>query len=129
MKKIFSILSVALVAIFFTACSNNSPAGAVEEFFTNMKKGNYEKVVDLSYFKETPTPEQKQMLVDFVAQGAKMYEEMGGISSVKIDDCEISESGKTAEVTYTLTFGDGSTKSDTETVVNDEGKWKVKADK
>ena len=50
MKKIFSILSLALVALAFVSCSKNSPEGVVQEYVTCMQKGQYEEAIDLFQF-------------------------------------------------------------------------------
>ena len=125
MKKILSFLSLALVALTFVSCSNNSPEGAVTQYFSYVKDAQYEKAVDMLYFKKGKLADKdKEQLVSlFTDKVAKQYDEKGGISSVTIDKVEMEEDGKAALVSYTINFGDGSTKSDNNKVLNIDGEW------
>lgn len=123
MKKILSILSIALVAIIFAACSNNSPAGVVEEYVSCLQNGKYDKAVELFHFKSAPTDDQKAFMISMIGKAAEKYQEKGGIASVKINDVQVAESGEAATVSYTTTYGDGSTKDDKDKVIKVDGKW------
>lgn len=123
MKKILSILSVALVAIIFAACSNNSPAGVVEEYVSCLQNGKYDKAVELFHFKEALTDDKKAFMISLIGKSAEQYKEKGGIASVKIDNVEVTEDGEAATVFYTTTYGNGSTKEDKDKVIKVDGKW------
>ena len=123
MRKILSILSVALVAFIFAACSNNSPAGVVEEYVSCLQNGKYEKAVELFHFRNALDADQKQYMASHVERAAEQYKEKGGIASVKVNDVKVAESGDAATVSYTTTYGDGSTKDDSDKVIKVDGKW------
>lgn len=123
MRKIISILSVALVAIIFAACSSNSPAGVVERYSKCMQDGKYMEAVELFHFKKELDEDQKKYLAAIVERAGEQYKEKGGIASVKVDKVEMDESGESAKVSYTTTFGNGTAKTDTDKVVKIDGKW------
>lgn len=124
MKKILSIMSLALVALAFASCSKNTPEGVVTEYFTYVQKGQYEEAVDLLYFKKGLSDKDKENLVSmFREKGSKEYDKKGGISGVVIDNVEMADDGESALVNYTIKYGDGSAKSDKNKVVKVDGKW------
>lgn len=124
MKKIISILSLALVALAFVSCSSNSPEGVVQAYFGHVQKGQYEEAIDLLYFKKGLSEKDKEQLVNmFREKGTKEYDKKGGISSVVIDNVQMQEDGNAALVNYTIKYGDGSAKSDKNKVVKVDGKW------
>lgn len=130
MKKIFSILSLALVALAFVSCSKNSPEGVVQEYVTCMQKGQYEEAIDLFQFKKEPTDEQKQQYASVLRDKVgKEIDKKGGISGVEVTNVEMAEDGKSANVSYTIKYGDGTAKASTDKVVNVDGKWKLEAGK
>ena len=129
MKKILSILSIALVAIIFAACSNNSPAGVVEEYYSCLQNGKYEKAIDCFHFKSDLEADQKKYLADILERTAERYNEKGGIASVKVTDVKMTESGEAATVSYTTTYGDGSTEDDNGKVIKVDGKWLLESGK
>lgn len=124
MKKILSILSLALVALAFVSCSKNSPEGVVQEYYTHVQKGQYEEALDLLYFKKSLSDKDKEQLVNmFREKGSKEYDKKGGISSVVIDNVQMEEDGNAALVNYTVKYGDGSAKSEKNKVLKVDGKW------
>jgi hypothetical protein len=130
MKKIFSILSLALVALAFVSCSKNSPEGVVQEYVTCMQKGQYEEAIDLFQFKKEPTDEQKQQYASVLRDKVgKEIDKKGGISGVEVTNAEMAEDGNSANVSYTIKYGDGTAKASTDKVVNVDGKWKLEAGK
>ena len=130
MKKIFSILSLALVALAFVSCSKNSPEGVVQEYVTCMQKGQYEEAIDLFQFKKEPTDEQKQQYASVLRDKVgKEIDKKGGISGVEVTNVEMAEDGNSANVSYTIKYGDGTAKACTDKVVNVDGKWKLEAGK
>jgi len=130
MKKIFSILSLALVALAFVSCSKNSPEGVVQEYVTCMQKGQYEEAIDLFQFKKEPTDEQKQQYASVLRDKVgKEIDKKGGISGVEVTNVEMAEDGNSANVSYTIKYGDGTAKASTDKVVNVDGKWKLEAGK
>lgn len=130
MKKIFCVLSLALVTLAFVSCSSNSPEGVVEEYASCLKDGKYEDLLDICYFKKDLTEEEKSQYAAFLRD--KMEPELkkkGGVSGVDITNVEEDEDGKSAKVTYTIKYGDGSVKTSTDKVVCVDGRWKLETGK
>lgn len=124
MKKILSVLSLALVALAFVSCSKNSPEGVVEEYYSRIQKGQYEEAIDLLYFKNDLSDKDKERIATMIREkGGKENDKKGGISSVVIDNVDLAEDGNSAVVNYTIKYGDGSAKSEKNKVVNVDGKW------
>lgn len=124
MKKILSVLSLALVALAFVSCSKNSPEGVVEEYYSRIQKGQYEEAIDLLYFKNDLSDKDKERIATMIREkGSKENDKKGGISSVVIDNVDLAEDGNSAVVNYTIKYGDGSAKSEKNKVVNVDGKW------
>lgn len=124
MKKILSVLSLALVALAFVSCSKNSPEGVVEEYYSRIQKGQYEEAIDLLYFKNDLSDKDKERIATMIREkGSKENDKKGGISSVVIDNVDLAEDGNSAIVNYTIKYGDGSAKSEKNKVVNVDGKW------
>ena len=130
MKKVLSILSLALVALAFVSCSKNSPEGVIEQYVADIQAGQYEDAIDLFYFKNTPTDSQKQQYAAMLRDKlGKELDKKGGISGVEITNVDVAEDGNSANVDYTLKYGDGSAKSKKTKVLKVDGKWKMDAGK
>lgn len=130
MKKILSILSIALVAVMFVSCSKNSPEGVVTQYYALVQEGQYEEAIDLLYFKKGLSDKDKQQLVTmFREKGTKEYDKKGGIADVVIDNVQMEEGDESAQVNYTVKYGDGSAKSEKNRVVKVDGQWKLDSGK
>ena len=126
MKKIFSILSLALVALAFVSCSKNSPEGVVQEYVTCMQKGQYEEAIDLFQFKKEPTDEQKQQYASVLRDKVgKEIDKKGGLKGCEVTNVQMSEDGNSAKVDYTMKYGDGSAESKKADVVKVDDVWKL----
>ena len=131
MKKLFRLMSVALVALVFAACaSSNNPEAVTKKYLQNMQKGDYAAMLDQMYFKNGLTDEQKAELVNMIGEKAKAeVDKKGGIASFEISTAEIAEDGQTAKVPYKLVYGDESTKDDSEDLILVDGKWLINSGK
>jgi hypothetical protein len=95
-----------------------------------MQKGQYEEAIDLFQFKKEPTDEQKQQYASVLRDKVgKEIDKKGGISGVEVTNVEMAEDGNSANVSYTIKYGDGTAKASTDKVVNVDGKWKLEAGK
>lgn len=130
MKKILSVLSLALVALAFVSCSKNSPEGVVEEYYSRIQKGQYEEAIDLLYFKNDLSDKDKERIATMIREkGSKENDKKGGISSVVIDNVDLAEDGNSAIVNYTIKYGDGSAKSEKNKVLKVDGNWMLDSGK
>ena len=130
MKKILSVLSLALVALAFVSCNSNSPEAVVQEYVADLQAGKYEEAIDLFYFKKELTESDKQQYVSMMKdKWGKEMEKKGGITGVDITDVAVAEDGNTATVKYVLKYGDGSTKDQDSKLFKVDGKWKMESGK
>lgn len=130
MKKVLSILSLALVVLTFVSCSKNSPEGVIQQYVADIQAGQYEDAIDLFYFKKPLTDSQKQQYATMLRDKlGKELDKKGGISGVEITNVEMAEDGNSANVDYTLKYVDGSAKSEKAKVLKVDGTWKMDAGK
>lgn len=130
MKKVLSILSLALVVLTFVSCSKNSPEGVIQQYVADIQAGQYEDAIDLFYFKKPLTDSQKQQYATMLRDKlGKELDKKGGISGVEITNVEMAEDGESANVSYTIKYGDGSAKASTDKVVKVDGDWKLETNK
>lgn len=119
MKRLIRLMSIALVALLFAACSSNSPEGAVKSYLKSLQKGDYATVVKLMGI-DDKDGEFSAMIQEKLKESV---EKNGGISSFSVGKAEISEDGNSAVVPFEVNFGNGEKKEDTQKVKLVEGKW------
>lgn len=125
MNKLIRLMSVALMALFFAACSSNSPEATVKSYLKNIQKGDYVAAVALMDIED----ENGEFAAMMEEKGKMAIDQKGGIASFEVGKAEISEDGKKANVPYTITFGNGEKKDDKQCVKLDDGKWVIDVDK
>lgn len=121
MKKLFRLMSVALVAMLFAACSSNTPEAVVKSYLKSMQKGDYATAVKLMGIED----KDGEFAAMMEAKGKEVTEKAGGIKSFEVGKAEMAEDGQSAVVPYVVKFGDGETKEDTQKVKLVEGKWLI----
>ena len=132
MKKIFYLLSIALMAMAFVACSSskNTPEGVVDAYLKAMQKNDSRKALEMYHFSKPLTDEQFEEYVQMVDDKVKKEnDKKGGIVSWEIEAPEMAENAESAVVRYTVKYGDGSEDSDKQKVVKIDGKWMLDSGK
>lgn len=132
MKKVFYLLSIALIAMAFVACSSskNTPEGVVDAYLKAMQKNDSRKALEMFHFSKELTPEQFDEYVQMVDDKVKKQnEKKGGIVSWEIEAPELAEDAESAVVRYTVKYGDGSEDKDKQKVVKIDGKWMLDSGK
>ena len=114
-------MSVAIVAMLFAACSSNTPEAVVKSYIKSMQKGDYATAVKLMGIDD----KEGQFTAMMEEKGKETIEKDGGITSFEVGKAEIAEDGQSAIVPYTVTFGNGEKKEDTQKVKLVEGKWLI----
>ena len=124
MKKVINLLSIALMAIAFVACSSsNTPEGVVDAYLKAMQQNDSRKALEMFHFQKELTAEEFDQYVQMVDEKvSKENEKKGGIASWEIEAPEIAEDAESAVVRYTVKYGDGSEQKDKQKVVNFTGK-------
>lgn len=125
MNKLIRLMSVALMALFFAACSSNSPEATVKSYLKDIQKGDYVAAVALMDIED----ENGEFAAMMEEKGKKVIDQKGGIASFEVGKAEITEDGKKANVPYTITFGNGEKKDDKQCVKLNDGKWVIDVDK
>lgn len=125
MKKVINLLSIALIALAFAACSSsNTPEGAMKNYLKAVQNNDAKAVVDMFYFSKQLTQEEHDQYVQMFAEKlTKQNEKKQGVSSYEIGEVVMAEDGNSAVVNYTVHYGDGSEQSDKQKLVLVDGKW------
>ena len=132
MKKVFYLLSIALMAMAFVACSSskNTPEGVVDAYLKAMQKNDSRKKKKMYHFSKPLTDEQFEEYVQMVDDKVKKENDnKGGIVSWEIEAPEMAENAESAVVRYTVKYGNGSEDSDKQKVVKIDGKWMLDSGK
>ena len=125
MKKVINLLSIALIAFAFAACSSsNSPQGVVKAYLTAMQNNDAQAMMQTFHFNKQMADEEMERFTQMVADKiAKQNEKKQGIESFEIGEVEMAEDGQSAVVPYVVHYGDGSQQKDTQKVLLIDGKW------
>lgn len=125
MKKVFYLLSAALIALTFAACSSsNTPEGAVNAYLKALQANDSRKALEMFYFSKPVSPEAMDEYVQMVDEKVnKQNEKKQGIASWDIGEVQMAEDKASAIVSYTVRYGDGTEQSDSQKTVKIDGKW------
>jgi len=140
MKKtqLFTRLFICvLLTGFLTACSSNSPGQITMSIWNQMKKGNFEKAINIWFDNaddssmgqaESMTGGDKKEMIKALAEKAKQgADKKGGIKDVEMVDESIAEDGNSATVTVKIIYNDESTDTDITKFIKKDGTWKIDA--
>ena len=133
MRKVFSFLAVAVIALFTASCGGggNTPASIEKAICSQMQKGDYEKAIEIMFeniddSSDVPSGAEKEKFLTAFAEKAKQSADAkGGIKSFEITGEEISEDGLSATVTSKIIYGNGKEETKTSKYINKDGKWRV----
>ncbi|MFC2132270.1 DUF4878 domain-containing protein [Bacteroidota bacterium] len=121
MKNLFKI-GFLIVCLCISCNNSDSPSNTVKLFYKNFEKGKLDKCSELLY-------SENSYDIDVAKKMMKArYEEIknrGGIKNVTINYANENDNGKTAEVSYSLEFKDGSTYSQEASMIKINNKWKL----
>jgi hypothetical protein len=146
MKRLQSLILVALCGIFLASCGGGtekgtkmekgSPKWIVTEISNYSMKGDYAKMAEKFLFEYSGKEmlkeieslqaygiDKKTLIASFVEEMKEEAERVGGIKSFVVSD-ERRE-GDVAFVEVTYTFGNGDTSSETFEFAKEDGKWKL----
>ena len=125
MKKVSYLLSAALIALTFAACSSsNTPEGAVNAYLKALQANDSRKALEMFYFSKPVSPEAMDEYVQMVDEKVnKQNEKKQGIASWEIGEVQMAEDKASAIVPYTVKYGDGTEQSDSQKTVKIDGKW------
>lgn len=124
MRKIALFVSALLMVFAFSSCSKTSPSDVANDYYSALKKGDFEKA--LSYTNMTNSEE--------IQQSVKKMQGVGlNVSDYEIVKEEIAEDGNSAtvEVKYTFTsaFNENpEEKTEKLNLVKEDKKWVISAE-
>ena len=132
MKKLFSTLAVALVALIaFTACGGheNSPQGVAKAAMEALQSGDAEAYFDLMYGSEES--QNREQTVALIKEKAfKSIEAKDGIKSYEIIEPEepIAADADKATIKVNVFYGNGQEEGKTQRLKKDDnGNWKLRS--
>ena len=132
MKKILSLLIVSTIMLLFVNCGGeNTPAEIEKSIYTQMKRGNYEKAMDIminnSADYNQDAPEKSQVIKSFAQKAQQSADAKGGIKSFEIVDEYISEDGLSATIEVKIIYGNGSEDTKRSPYIKEGNKWMKKS--
>jgi hypothetical protein len=127
------ILGLASMALLLTACQSDeqqddstqlsSPGETAEIFIQRLKDGDYEAAYDL-IAEESQDALAKSGGIEMIARSMEGTNNLfGGFDSLEILSENIN--GDSAIVNVRVTYGDGTTRTQTSRLVKKEGAWKL----
>jgi len=126
-----------LLTGFLVSCSSDTPASITMSMWNQMKKGNYDKAIDIWFDHADKSAmgeaqgmaggDEKQMMKVLAEKAKQNADKKGGIKDVEMQNESISEDGMKATVTVKITYNDDSTDTDITKFVKIDNKWKIDA--
>ena len=81
-------------------------------------------------FKKELSDTDKEQVVELLSDKmGKSLESKQGIASFSVEKADLAEDGESANVSYTINYGDGTSKSDGIKVVKVDNEWKIDSGK
>lgn len=130
MRKSILFLAAVAMMFVFASCGGNSPKDAAESYAEMVKAQDYEGIADMMAFPDDMSKEDKDaakaLFVSLAKEKmSKEIETREGIDKYEIGEEKISEDGKTAEVSITFYFKDGSKEEDSVDLELVDDEWKL----
>jgi hypothetical protein len=133
MKKL--TLLIGLIAFVFTigiqSCGSgaggNTPGATVKKSLKLLSEKKLDKVMELYAKKDGTalTKEENGKMAGLMSLASAELDKKQGIKSIDILEEKIAEDGKTANVKWKITYGNGETDEDDGELVNVNGDWKM----
>lgn len=131
MKTTKLILGVLFLGSLFilNSCgigSSGSPAATVKEFSNKVEKGDFEGAIGrISTDGRSMDKEAKEELTLLLGMAKKEVDKKKGIKNMEVLSETIDPDGKTATVKMKYTYGNGSVNEESNSLVKEDGKWKL----
>lgn len=131
MKKIVSLIALAIVMLLAVSCTQNSPKSVASEALNCIVKEDWEGLVNLMNYADTEKgKEDKATTLALLKEKTGNMDKEKKMVSFKILTETISEDGESAVVDYESTTAAGKKETKTMKLVkNDKGEWKLNSEK
>jgi hypothetical protein len=133
MKKLMLLVSALTFAltIGLQSCGGgaggHTPGATVKKSLNLLADKKFDKVVEMYTKKDGTafTEEENQKMVGLMTMAYSELEKKNGLKSVEIVEEKIAEDGKTADVKWKITYGNGDTDDEDGKLLNVNGDWKM----
>ena len=131
MKTTKLILGVLILGalVLLNSCgsgSSSSPAATVKEFSNKVEKGDFEGAIGcIATDGKAVDKEAKGKLTLLLGMAKGEVDKKKGIKDMEVLSETIDPDGKTATVKMKFTYGDGSVNEESNSLVKEDGKWKL----
>ena len=122
--RLLTILTLLLFAVLLVGCSTG-PGNTVQKFFQAVDKGQIEEAMGYLSSSTLQTLGTDKWRAALVEASSQMAAE-GGLRSVKI--VEENVNGEIAQVTVSITVGDGTEETESIDLIMEDGDWKIHID-
>jgi len=135
MKTTKLILGVLILGalVLLNSCgsgSSSSPAATVKEFSNKVEKGDFEGAIGcIATGGKAVDKEAKGKLTLLLGMAKGEVDKKKGIKDMEVLSETIDPDGKTATVKMKFTYGDGSVNEESNSLVKEDGKWKLSLQK
>jgi hypothetical protein len=135
MKTTKLILGVLILGalVLLNSCgsgSSSSPAATVKEFSNKVEKGDFEGAINcIATDGKAVDKEAKGKLTLLLGMAKGEVDKKKGIKDMEVISETIDPDGKTATVKMKFTYGDGSVNEERNSLVKEDGKWKLSLQK
>jgi hypothetical protein len=135
MKATKLILGVLLLGglVLLNSCgggSSSSPGATVKEFSTKVEKGDFDGAIACIATEGKPVDKDtKSKLTLLLGMAKGEVDKKKGIKNMEIVSETIEPDGKTATVKMKFTYGDGTIAEESNSLVKEDGKWKLSLQK
>jgi hypothetical protein len=110
--------------------SSVSPSATIKEFSTKVEKGDFEGAMGCIATDGKPVDkEAKAKLTLLLGMAKGEVEKKKGIKEMEVLSETVDPDGKTATVKMKYTYGDGSVNEESNSLVKEDGKWKLSLQK
>ncbi|MBA3531379.1 MAG: DUF4878 domain-containing protein [Ardenticatenales bacterium] len=112
------------LSLLMTGCGffASGPGQTVENFYRSVEEGNLDDATALLSSRLVSTIGASK-IKQGLAQQTQTIKDKGGIESISVDSEEVT--GEIAQVTTTITYGNGETGTETVNLMKEDGSWKL----
>lgn len=131
-KLVLGILILGAL-VLLNSCgsgSSSSPAATVKEFSNKVEKGDFDGAIGcIATNGKAVDKEGKAKLTLLLGMAKGEVDKKKGIKDMEVMNETIDPDGKTATVKIKYTYGDGTVKEESNSLVKEDGKWKLSLQK
>ncbi len=128
-KLLYLALAVGMMALAIACGSKSSPGAAVKQYMEAVAAGDYDQFLNGTYFGDISAEEAestRQNWKRLLGEGP-LAADKEGVAAIEILSEVIAEDGRTAEVTFKRTYGNGQTEEEHLVMILVDGKWLMDA--